>query len=148
MKHLLLTTIAAVVLVGCSRNEITVANSGTNVWQKVEVSAGGHRFTIGKLEAGEFKTIRFRSKQEGGGLITAEFNGEKAEQEFEYYTPNLSSNDAILLNNNAHNDIEIINMEATVNTIDEIITEKRKGKHSSAFKNLRVLGEELKAEGK
>jgi hypothetical protein len=81
-------------------------------------------------------------------LITAEFNGEKAEQEFGYYTPNLSSNDAILLNNNSHNDIEIINMEATVNTIDEIITEKRKGKHSSAFKNLRVLGEELKAEGK
>ncbi len=81
-------------------------------------------------------------------MITAEFNGKKAEQEFGYYTPNLSSNDAILLNNNSHNDIEIINMEATVNTIDEIITEKRKGKNSSAFKNPRVLSEELKAEGK
>ena len=52
------------------------------------------------------------------------------------------------LNLDNYNDIEIINMEATVNTIDEIITENRKGKHSSEFKNLRVLGEELKAEGK
>ena len=39
MKNLLITTIAAVVLVGCSRNEITVSNSGTNVWQKVLVHA-------------------------------------------------------------------------------------------------------------
>ncbi len=71
MKYLLIT-IAVVVLMGCSTNEITVANSGTNVWQKVEVSEGGNQFTIGKLEAGEFKTIRFRSKQECGGLITGE----------------------------------------------------------------------------
>ena len=79
MKQQLLITIAAVVLVGCSTNEITVANSGNNVWQEVEVSAGGNRFAIGKLEAGEFKTIHFRSKQECGGLITGEINGEKLE---------------------------------------------------------------------
>ena len=148
MKHLLLTTIAAVVLVGCSRNEITIANSGTNVWEKVEITAGGHKFNIDKLQAGKFKEFSFRPKQEGGGLITADLNGQKLELKFGYYTPNLISKDAIFLNNNAHNDIEIINMEATVQTIDEIITEKRKGKHSPAFKNLRVLGEELKAEGK
>jgi len=81
-------------------------------------------------------------------LITADLNGEKFEQKFGYYTPNLTSKDAIILNNNAHNDIEIINMEATIQTIDELITERRKGKHSSAFRNLRVLGEELKPEGK
>ena len=70
-------------LVGCSTNEITVANSGTNVWQKVEVSAGGNRFDIGKLEAGEFKTIRFRSKHERGGLITGEINDEILEEVIE-----------------------------------------------------------------
>ncbi|MDB4530875.1 hypothetical protein N9218_01130 [bacterium] len=75
MKYLLIT-IAALVLMGCSTNEITVTNSGTNVWQKVKVSAGGHRFAIGKLEAGESKTIRFRSKQESGGLINGQINGE------------------------------------------------------------------------
>ena len=128
-------------MVGCSRNEITIANSGTNVWEKVEITAGGHKFNIDKLQAGKFKEFSFRSKQEGGGLITAELNGQKLELKFGYYTPNPTSKDAILLNNNAHNDVEIISLEATVLTIDEIITEKRKGKHSPAFKNLRVLGE-------
>ena len=147
MKHILIT-IAVILWVGCARNEIIVANSGTNVWEKVEITAGGHQFNIDKLETGKFKQFSFRSKQEGGGLITADRNGEKFEQKFGYYTPNLTSKDAIILNNNAHNDIEIINMEATIQTIDELITERRKGKHSSAFKNLRVLGEELKPEGK
>ena len=49
MKQILFTTIATVVLVGCSTNEITVANSGNNVWQEVEVSAGGNRFAIKKV---------------------------------------------------------------------------------------------------
>jgi len=35
-----------------------------------------------------------------------------------------------------------------VQGIDDLIAEKRKGEHSAANKNLRVLGEELKAEGK
>jgi len=147
MKKILIT-IAAVLLVGCARNKIIVANSGTNDWEKVEITAGGHQFNIDKLEAGQFRQFNFRSKQEGGGLITAELNGGKFEKKFGYYTPNLTSKDAIILNNNTHNDVEIINMEATVQTIDELITERRKGKHSPAFKNLRVLGEELKAEGK
>ncbi|MDE2642107.1 MAG: hypothetical protein OSB55_05065 [Verrucomicrobiota bacterium] len=43
MKHLLLTTIAAVVLVGCITNEITIANSGKNVWQKIEMTGGGQQ---------------------------------------------------------------------------------------------------------
>ena len=148
MKHLLLTTIAAVMLVGCSTNEITVANSGTNVWQKVEVSAGGHRFDIGKLEAGKFKTIRFRSKQERGGLITGEINDEKLEYEFGYYTPNLSSEEVIFLNNSNINNIEIVDMDSTVQTLDELLTEKRKNKNNSVSKNLKILSDELKAERK
>ena len=115
-------------MAGCSTNEITVANSGTNVWHKVQVSGGGNRFTIGKLEADEFKTIRFRSKQECGGLITGEINGEKLEYEFGYYTPNLSSEEAIFLNNSHNNDIEIVNMDSTVQTVDELFIEKKRTK--------------------
>ena len=147
MKYLLLAIVTAL-LAGCSRNKITIANSGTNVWEKVEITAGGHKFNIDKLQAGKYKKFSFRSKQEGGGLITAELNGQKLELKFGYYTPNLTSKNAILLNNNVHNDVEFIDMEATVQTIDEIITQKRKGKHSPALKILRVLGEELKAERK
>ena len=120
MKQIVIT-IATLVLMGCSANEITVANSGTNVWQKVEVSAGGHRFAIGKLEAGESRTIRFRSKQESGGLINGEINGEKLEYKFGYYTPNLPSAEAIFKNNTHINDIEIVDMDSTVQTINELL---------------------------
>ena len=127
---------------GCSANEITVVNSGTNVRQKVEVSAGGHRFAIGKLEAGESKTIRFRSKQEGDGLINGEINGEKLEYKFGYYTPNLSSAEAIFINNAHINDIEIVNINSTVQTIDELLIEKRKSKNNLASINLKILNDE------
>jgi len=147
MKLIQITTIAAVVLVGCARNEITIANSGTNVWEKVEITAGGHQFNIDKLEAGKFKQFSFRSKQEGGGLIAAELNGEIFKQKFGYYTPNQTSKDVILLDNNTLG-AEVVNMDSTIQTIDELITERRKGKHSAANKNLRFLGEELEAEGK
>ena len=147
MKYLLIT-IAALVLMGCSTNEITVTNSGTNVWQKVKVSAGGHRFAIGKLEAGESKTIRFRSKHERGGLITGEINDEKLEYEFGYYTPNLSSEEVIFLNNSNINNIEIVDMDSTVQTLDELFIEKRKSKNNSVSKNLKILSDELKAEEK
>ena len=133
---------------GCSANEITVVNSGTNVWQKVEISTGGHRFAIGKLEAGESKTIRFRSRQESGGLINGEINGEKLEYKFGYYTPNLSSAEAIFINNSHINDIEIVDMDSTVQTIDELLIEKRKSKNNPASINLKILSDESKAKGK
>ena len=147
MKQIVIT-IAALVLMGCSANEITVVNSGTNVWQKVEISAGGHRFAIGKLEAGESKTIRFRSRQESGGLINSEINGEKLEYKFGYYTPNLSSAEAIFINNSHINDIEIVDMDSTVQTIDELLIEKRKSKNNPASINLKILSDESKAKGK
>ena len=147
MKPLLLTTIAAVVLVGCARNEIIVANSGTNVWQKIKISGGGNQFIIDQLEGGEIKEFSFNSKQEGGGLFEGNFKGKKFNQEFGYYTPNLTSKLAIILDDNTDG-IEIVDMDSTVQGIDDLIAEKRKGEHSAANKNLRVLGEELKAEGK
>ena len=147
MKQIVIT-IAALVLMGCSANEITVVNSGTNVWQKVEISAGGHRFAIGKLEAGESRTIRFRSKQESGGLINGEINGEKLEYKFGYYTPNLSSAEAIFINNSHINDIEIVDRDSTVQTIDELLIEKRKSKNNPASINLKILSDESKAKGK
>ena len=147
MKQIVIT-IATLVLMGCSANEITVVNSGTNVWQKVEISAGGHRFAIGKLEAGESKTIRFRSRQESGGLINGEINGEKLEYKFGYYTPNLSSAEAIFINNSHINDIEIVDMDSTVQTIDELLIEKRKSKNNPASINLKILSDEPKAKGK
>ena len=96
-------------LVGCSRNEITIANSGTNTWEKIVITAGGHQFNIDKLQAGKFKRFSFRSKNEGGGVITAELNEGKLEHQFGYFTPNSTSKDAIFLNNNTQNEIEIIN---------------------------------------
>ena len=147
MKQIVIT-IAALVLMGCSASEITVVNSGTNFWQKVEVSAGGHRFAIGKLEAGESKTIRFRSRQESGGLLNVEINGEKLEYKFGYYTPNLSSAEAIFINNAQINDIEIVNMDSTVQTIGELLIEKRKSKNNPALINLKILNDESKAKRK
>ena len=147
MKHLLLTTIAAVVLVGCAKNEITIANSGTNVWQKIEITGGGQQLIIDRLEGGVFKEFSFKSKREGGGLFKGNINGKVVKEEFGYYTPNLTSNLAIILDDNS-NGAEVIDMDSTVQSIDDLIAERRKSETSAVKKNLRVLGEILKAEGK
>ena len=147
MKHLLITTIAAAVLLGCAKNEITIANSGTNVWQKIEITGGGQQLIIDRLEGGVFKEFSFKSKREGGGLFKGNINGKVVKQEFGYYTPNLTSNLAIILDDNS-NGAEIIDMDSTVQSIDDLIAERRKGQSSAVKKNLRVLGEELKAEAK
>ena len=147
MKHLLLTTIAAMVLLGCTKNEITIANSGTSVWQKIEITGGGQQLIIDRLEGGVSKEFSFKSKQEGGGLFKGNINGKIVKQEFGYYTPNLTSNLAIILDDSSDG-VEIVDMDSTVQSIDDLIAERRKGETSEVKKNLRVLGEELKAEGK
>ena len=68
-------------------------------------------------------------------------------QEFGYYTPNLTSNLAIILDDSSDG-VEIVDIDSTVQSIDDLIAERRKGETSGVKKNLRVLGEELKAEGK
>ncbi len=37
MKHLLLTTSAAVLLVECAKNNIRLVDSGTKEWQQIEI---------------------------------------------------------------------------------------------------------------
>ena len=147
MKHLLLKIIATMMLAECSNNEITIANSGTNVWQKIEITGGGQQLLIDRLEGGVFKEFSFKPKQVGGGLFKGNINGKTVKQEFGYYTQNLNSNLAIILDDNS-NSAEIIDMDSTVQSIDGIIAKRRKGETSAVEKNLRVLGEGLKAEGK
>ncbi|MDP7050782.1 MAG: hypothetical protein QF600_02565 [Verrucomicrobiota bacterium] len=146
MKHLI-TTIASAILVGCSKNDITIANSGTNVWKKIEIRAGGQQLIIDRLERGEYKEFRFKTKQEGGGLLKGNINGKKVKQEFGYYTPNLDSNIAIILDDSSDR-VEIVDMDSTVQSIDDLIAERKNGETSAVKKNLRVLGEELKTEEK
>ena len=134
-------------LAECSNNEITIANSGTNVWQKIEITGGGQQLLIDRLEGGVFKEFSFKSKQVGGGLFKGNINGKTVKQEFGYYTPNLTSNLAIILDDSSDG-VEIVDMDSTVQSIDDLIAERRKGETSAVKKNLRVLGEELKAEEK
>lgn len=42
MKYILITTIVAVVLVGCAKNDIKLTNKGVKDWQEIEIKAGGH----------------------------------------------------------------------------------------------------------
>ena len=53
-----------------------------------------------------------------------------------------------LLNNSNINDIEIVNMDSTVQTLDELFIEKRKSKNNPASKNIKILSDELKAKEK
>ena len=100
---------------------------------------------IDRLEGGVFKEFSFKSKREGGGLFKGNINGKVVKQEFGYYTPNLTSNLAIILDESSDG-VEILDMDSTVQSIDDLITERRKGEASAAKNSLRVLGEELKTE--
>ena len=44
MKHILITTIVAVVLVGCAKNNIKLTNKGAKDWQEIAIKAGGGGF--------------------------------------------------------------------------------------------------------
>jgi hypothetical protein len=97
MKHLLITTIAAVVLVGCAKNDIKLVNSGTNEWQQIQINGGEQQFKIDRLNRGESKEFRFKSKKEDGGLITGNLNGKAIKSTIGYFTPNLGNNMEIVL---------------------------------------------------
>ena len=136
--------IVVLFLAGCSKNEITVANAGSKPWHGIEVSAGGHVFVIETLEGGAFKTFDFDSMHEGGGFIAISREGEKQEQAFGYYTPNLSSEVALILGDRT-NGIEVVEMESTVQTIENLVAEKSKERYA-ARRHLQVLGKELASE--
>jgi hypothetical protein len=136
--------IGVLFLAGCSKNEITVANAGSKPWHGIEVSAGGHVFVIETLEAGAFKTFDFDSMHEGGGFIAVSSEGEKQGQAFGYYTPNLTS-EVVLILGDRTDGIEVVDMESTVQTIENLVAEKSKEGHT-AHGHLQVLGEELAPE--
>ena len=136
--------IVVLFLAGCSKNEITVANAGSKPWHGIEVSAGGHVFVIETLEAGAFKTFDFDSMHEGAGFIAISREGEKQEQAFGYYTPNLISEVALILGDRT-NGIEVVEMESTVQTIENLVAEKGKERYA-ARRHLQVLGKELASE--
>ena len=136
--------IVVLFLAGCSKNEITVANAGSKPWHGIEVSAGGHVFVIETLEVGAFKTFDFDSMHEGGGFIAISREGEKQEQAFGYYTPNLSSEVALILGDRT-NGIEVVEMESMVQTIENLVAEKSKERYA-ARRHLQVLGKELASE--
>ena len=97
MKHILITAIADVLLVGCAKNDIKLVNSGTNEWQQIQINGGGQQFKIDRLKGGESKEFRFKSKKENGGVIIGNLDGNAIKSDFGYFTPNMGNNMEILL---------------------------------------------------
>ena len=99
MKQLLIT-IAALLMVGCAKNDITLFNKGKKDWQDIEVRAGGKVFEIKELKGGANHTLFFKSKAEDGGKVTAKLDGNVHQAEFGYFTPNMSTSAIISLEDN------------------------------------------------
>ena len=100
MKHLLLTTIAVLLLVGCAKNNIKLINNGAKDWQEIEIKAGGKVFEVKKLKGGATDTLRFKSQAEGGGQVGGKLDGLAHNVEFGYFTPNLSTRHEIIFDDN------------------------------------------------
>ena len=92
--------IAALLMVGCAKNDITLLNKGKKDWEDIEVSAGGKVFEIEKLKGGASHTLSFKSKVEGGGKVTAKLDGNVHQAEFGYFTPNMSTSTIISFEDN------------------------------------------------
>ena len=86
-----------VVLVGCAKNDIKLTNQGNKNWQQLEISAGGRVFKIEQLGGGVTESIRFTSRAEDGGKITGTLEGKRYEAKFGYFTPNLPTQEHIIL---------------------------------------------------
>ena len=100
MKHLLLTTIAVLLLVGCAKNNIKLINKGAKDWQEIEIKAGGQVFEVKKLKGGATDTLRFSSEAEDGGQVSGKLDGMALNVEFGYFTPNLSTRHEIIFDDN------------------------------------------------
>lgn len=100
--RLCVLVIAAVLafLPGCDRNDIKITNQGAKTWKQIKISAGGRDFTIKQLDGGTTESIRFQSQVEGGGEISGTLEGENYRAEFGYFTPNLSTEEEIMFNDN------------------------------------------------
>ena len=100
MKHLLLTTIAVLLLVGCARNNIKLINKGAKDWQEIEIKAGGQVFEVKKLKGGSTDNLRITSEAEDGGQVSGKLDGLAHNVEFGYFTPNLSTRHEIIFDDN------------------------------------------------
>ena len=100
MKHLLLTTIAVLLLVGCAKNNIKLTNKGAKDWQEIEIKAGGQVFEVKKLKGGATDTLRFTSEAEDGGQVSGKLDGLVHNVEFGYFTSNLSTRHEIIFDDN------------------------------------------------
>ena len=96
MKHLLLTTIAVLLLVGCAKNNIKLINKGAKDWQEIEIKAGGQVFEVKKLKGGATDNLRFTLEAEDGGQVSGKLDGLAHYVEFGYFTPNLSTRHEII----------------------------------------------------
>ena len=107
MKQLLIT-IAALLMVGCAKNDVTLFNKGKKDWEDIEVSAGGKVFEIEKLKGGANHTLFFKSKSEGGGKVNAKLDGNVLQAEFGYFTPNMPTSATIYFEDNGTISTEIV----------------------------------------
>ena len=97
---MLITIAAALLMVGCAKNDITLFNKGKKDWEDIEVRAGGKVFEIEKLKGGPNRTLFFKSKAEGGGKVTAKLDGNVHQAEFGYFTPNSATSAIISFEDN------------------------------------------------
>ena len=88
------------------RNKLLLKNEGSATWNKIELKAGGRYFIVHKLGPGAKKKFLFHSRSEGGGIITGYIGPNLYKSEFGYFTPNLSEDTAILLNDDGSIDIK------------------------------------------
>ena len=95
-----MTIIAALLMVGCAKNDVTLFNKGKKDWQAIEVRAGGKVFEIKELKGGANHILFFKSKAEDGGKVTAKLDGNVHQAEFGYFTPNMSTSAIISLEDN------------------------------------------------
>ena len=100
MKHILITTIVAALLVGCAKNDIKLTNKGAKDWQEIEIKAGGQVFEVEKLKGGATDTLRFKSEVEDGGQVSGKLDRLVHKVEFGYFTLNLSNRHEIIFDDN------------------------------------------------
>ena len=95
-----MTIIAALLMVGCAKNDVALFNKGKKEWEDIEVSAGGKVFEIEKLKGGASHALLFKSKKEDGGKVTAKLDGKMHQAEFGYFTPNMLTSATIYFEDN------------------------------------------------
>jgi len=104
MKQFVITTVAALLRVGCAKNDITLFNKGKKDWEDIEVSAGWKVFEIEKLKGGASRTLFFKSKKEDGGKLV----GNAHQAEFGYFTPNSPTSAMIYFEDNGTISTEVV----------------------------------------